>query len=71
MSEETVHSTVKEAEDAEHDYILIFSVKMPGQARESSYQITVKASDNLVALAKGEDEWKRATEPRDVRVKLA
>ena len=71
MSEEMVHSTVKEAEDAEHDYNVVITVKMPGQTRESSYQIVVRATCNLEAMAKGEDEWKRATEPRDVRVKLA
>ena len=44
-------------------------VKMPGQVKETEYHITVAADDRFEADIKGTEEWKRATEPRDVRVK--
>lgn len=44
-------------------------VQMPGQAKENEYRIVVAADDPAMATLAGIDEWKRATDPRDVRVK--
>lgn len=50
-------------------YEWIIKTKMPGQAKENEYKIVVAADDPVDAIMKGTEEWKRATEPRDVRVK--
>ncbi len=52
------------------DYAVTIEAVMPGQTRASAYRINVKARSNAEALVRGEEEWRRATEPRDVRVKL-
>ena len=55
----------------EKDYTVSITALMPGAAKETTYKIPVKARSNAQALVQGEEEWRRATEPRDVRVKLA
>lgn len=54
----------------ESEYQVTVTAHLPGQQKASSYTFPVRASCNIEALAKGEDVWKRATEPRDVRVKI-
>ena len=51
------------------DYEATFDVLMPGNAKATSYKITVQASEPIEAMAKAIDEWKKRTEPSDVRVK--
>ena len=46
-----------------------FTVLMPGNAKASTYRISVLAGDPIEATARAIDEWKTKTEPRDVRVK--
>lgn len=55
----------------EKEFTVSITALMPGQVKESTYKIPVKARSNAEALVKGEEEWRRATEPRDVRVKVA
>lgn len=50
-------------------YEVYFRVKMPGQAKENEYKLLIPADDPTEATMKGIEEWKRVTEPRDVRVK--
>ena len=50
-------------------YEWIIKTQMPGQSKENEYKILVSADDPVDAIMKGTEEWKRATEPRDVRVK--
>jgi hypothetical protein len=42
---------------------------MPGQIKENEYCIKVKADNPIDAQIKATEEWKKVTEPRDVRVK--
>jgi ribosomal protein S16 len=42
---------------------------LPGNSKESEYKIVVAADNPAEAATKFIEEWKRATEPRDVRVK--
>lgn len=46
-----------------------FEILMPGMSKTNYYQINVDADNPVEAMAKGIEEWRRATEPRDVRVK--
>jgi hypothetical protein len=51
------------------DFEIKFELLMPGMSKVNYYQIAVKAESPVEAMAKGIEEWRRATEPRDVRVK--
>lgn len=51
------------------EYETIFRQKMPGQVKENEYVIRVKADNPIDAQVKATEEWKKITEPRDVRVK--
>ena len=42
---------------------------MPGNSKVSEYPIFVQANDPAEAMQKISEEWKQATEPRDVRVR--
>ena len=61
--------TTQEEKPEDVEYSVAITALMPGQKNVSTYTFQVRASCNIEALAKGEDVWKRATEPRDVRVK--
>ncbi len=50
-------------------YEAIFRQKMPGQVKENEYTIRVSADNPIDAQIKATEEWKKVTEPRDVRVK--
>jgi hypothetical protein len=50
-------------------YEVKFKLVMPGQTRETEYAVGVVADNPTLAIQNGIEEWKRATEPRDVRVK--
>jgi hypothetical protein len=50
-------------------YEVFIRVQMPGQSKENEYKITVSADDPIDANIKAQEEWKRVTELRDVRVK--
>ena len=52
------------------DYLVTITAKLPGRDKAAPFDIVVKAASMADAYAEGEAEWKRATEPRDVRVKL-
>lgn len=52
------------------DYEAKFEMVMPGMTKPSYFVITVKdASNQVEAIARAIEEWKRATEPRDVRIR--
>lgn len=52
------------------DYEAKFELVMPGMSRPSFFVVTVKnAANGVEAMSLAIEEWKRATEPRDVRVK--
>ena len=44
-------------------------VQMPGQAKENEYKVLVSADNPAEAYPKVEQEWKRITELRDVRIR--
>jgi hypothetical protein len=50
-------------------YEVKFELLMPGMSKVNYYQINVQAENQVEGMAKGIEEWRRATEPRDVRVK--
>jgi hypothetical protein len=50
-------------------YEATFRITMPGQVKENEYKIPVSGDDPAEATLNAIAEWKRATEPRDVRVK--
>lgn len=56
-------------EEKMHDYEVTVEAKMPGLASASKYKIPVKARNNSEALIKGEEVWRKAVEPTDIRVK--
>lgn len=57
-------------EIAERKYSVTVTAKMPGAEKASSFKIAVTALSNAQALVKGEESWRQAVEPTDVRVKL-
>ncbi|MFA5378830.1 MAG: hypothetical protein WC455_23965 [Dehalococcoidia bacterium] len=44
-------------------------LKMPGNAKETDYTFPVAADTPSEAMVLAVDEWKRITDPRDIRVK--
>jgi len=50
-------------------YRAIFDVKMPSNVKATQYTIDVDAQNPVEAMNNAIDEWKRVTEPRDVRIK--
>jgi hypothetical protein len=62
MSEEN-----QRPKETAHDVFIV--AVMPGQKTASTYKISVMALSNADAVVKGEAEWYRATQPRDIRVK--
>ena len=50
-------------------YDVSIRVQMPGQSKENEYHIPVSSDNPKEAFAKAEEEWARAVEIKDYRVK--
>ena len=50
-------------------YDVAITVQMPGQTRVNTYHLRVMAMSISDALWKGQQEWIKITEPRDVQVR--
>jgi len=51
------------------EYEATFNVLMPSNVKTTTYKITVKAGDQVEAMARAIDAWKAGTEPTDVQIK--
>lgn len=51
------------------DYEAIFDVTMPGQSRQNTYKVNVRADSRVEALARAEAEWEKITSAYDVKIK--
>lgn len=60
---------IPEMDFPEKDYEATFDVLMPSNAKATVYKLNVKAAEPIEALAMAIEEWKRQTEPADIRVK--
>lgn len=61
--------TPEPQEQKQRQYDVSITVQMPGQTRANTYHLRLMATSISDALWKGQQEWLKITEPRDVQVR--
>ena len=54
---------------ATRKYDVAITVKMPGNARPTTYHLAVDGYSPVDAISQGISDWRKDTEPKDVQVK--
>jgi hypothetical protein len=54
---------------ATRKYDVAITVKMPGNARPTTYHLTVDGYSPVDAISQGISDWRKDTDPKDVQVK--
>jgi len=61
--------TTEPQKPATRKYDVAITVKMPGNARPTTYHLPVDGYSPVDAISQGISDWRKDTEPKDVQVK--
>lgn len=65
----TDEHTISQELAAMEDHEITIVAKLPGNEKSTTQKFMVKARSNTEALVKGEEVWRQAVEPQDIRVR--